>query len=281
MFDQVFVLFVDMLGFGDLVLAEGDDISELEPAYARDDLYLEQPSLLAYRFVNFHRCVETASAAWRRKRKGTSIVFSDSAFFSGDELSDTFELARSLMSRLVDSSVPARMGIAPGTFRSLRFTSDTSSQVSYHSSQFVGTGVVRAHRTETCGIPGLRILLHPLLEPFIGQSSDRIVKAWHDRDRLKEPVTIELNYLDPKPNEWAGPDYEDVIEFDALRNMIAESDPQFHYQYIATFNAYNVMRAQLGRRPYPWDKCIDRDDYDKKHGIRPRGYNPPEPSRAE
>jgi len=278
---DVFVIFVDMLGFGDLVLAEGDDLTELQPAFAREDLYLEQPSLLAFRFVNFHRCVEAANAAWRTSRSGTSIVFSDSAFFSGDKLSDIFALARSLMSSLVDSCVPARMGIAPGTFRSVRFTSDTSAQASYHASQFLGTGIVRAHRTEGCGIPGLRILLHPLLEPLVDRSEDRIVNAWHDREKLREPVTLELNYLDPAGNEWSGPDYEDVLVFDALRNMIAESDPQFHYHYITTFNAYNVMRAQLGRAPYSWDKCIDRDKYDKEHNIFPRGYVPPESQQKE
>jgi hypothetical protein len=167
------------------------------------------------------------------------------------------------------------MGIAPGSFRSVRFTSDTTTQAAHHASQFVGTGVVRAFRTEGCGIPGLRILLHPLLEPLIDKTSDRIVEPWHDRDKLREPVTLELNYLDPTTNEWLGPDYDDVLMFDALRNMTAEAEEQFHYHYITTFNAFNVMRAQFGRPPYPWDKFIDRDKYEKEHGIVPRGHLPP------
>ncbi len=259
-----------MLGFGDLVLAEGDDLSELLPAFAKEELYVEQPSLLAFRFSNFHRCVEVASAAWRSNRAGTAIVFSDSAFFSSNNLLDTLELARSLMAALVDSGVPARMGIAPGTFRAVRFTSDTSAQASYHASQFLGTGIVRAHRAESCGIPGLRILLHPLLETLVDRPRDRIVVAAHDRGVLREPVSLELNYLNPTGNEWSGPDYDDVLEFDALRNLIAESDPKVHYHYTATFDAYNAMRAQLGRAPYPWLKCLDRDKYDTEHGIAPR-----------
>lgn len=278
---ESFVLFVDMLGFGDLVLAEGSDLSELAPGFARDDLYVEQPSLLAFRFINFHRCVEGASAAWRRDRTGTSIVFSDSAFFVACELSDVFAVARSLMASLVDSGVPVRMGIANGSFRSVRFTSDTSTQASHHASQFIGTGVVRAFRTEGCGIPGLRILLHPQLEPLIAKSSDRVVEAWHDRDKLREPVRLELNYLEPTTNDWSGPDYDDVLMFDALRNMTAEAEEQFHYHYIATFNAFNVMRAQLNRPPYPWEKFIDRDKYDKEHSIVPRGYVPRDGQQKE
>jgi hypothetical protein len=36
-------------------------------------------------------------------------------------------------------------------------------------SQFLGTGVVRAYQTERCGVPGLRILLHPDLEPLLDE----------------------------------------------------------------------------------------------------------------
>ena len=30
------------------------------------------------------------------------------------------------------------------------------------------------------------------------------------------------------------------------------------------------MRSQLRRSPYPWDKFLDRDEYDYTHGIRER-----------
>ena len=33
------------------------------------------------------------------------------------------------------------------------------------------------------------------------------------------------------------------------------------------------MRVQLGRDPYPWEKFLDRDEYDYTHGIRQRPSN--------
>jgi hypothetical protein len=160
------------------------------------------------------------------------------------------------------------MGIAQGSFRFLRFLTDSSANVSFHMSQFLGTGIVRAYHTERCGIPGLRILLHPDLEHLLNKNEMRIVPVNPD-DKRSLNVLSEVNYLDPKPDIHSGPDYEDCIQFDQLRYMIGESEERFHYHYIETFNAWNVMRAQIGRPPYPWEKFLDRDEYDSTHGIRP------------
>lgn len=54
-----------------------------------------------------------------------------------------------------------RAGIAYGTFAAVRFRSDVTLDGSDHAAHFLGTGVVRAHAAETCGIKGIRILLHP------------------------------------------------------------------------------------------------------------------------
>jgi len=40
-------------------------------------------------------------------------------------------------------------------------TTDISDEVRRHSSQFLGTGVIRAHQAESCGLKGLRIFIHP------------------------------------------------------------------------------------------------------------------------
>jgi len=42
-------------------------------------------------------------------------------------------------------------------------------------SQFLGTGVVRAYETERCGVAGMRILLHPDLEPLLDKDAMRII----------------------------------------------------------------------------------------------------------
>ena len=82
-------------------------------------------------------------------------------------------------------------------------------------------------------------------------------------------VRSEVNYLDPR-DDHLGQDFDDCIQFDCLRSMARVTDEAFQYHYIETFNAWNMMRAQLRRTPYPWEKFLDRDEYDHTHGVRQR-----------
>lgn len=276
-FESTFVLFVDMLGFAALVEEQGDALDELSPVFTGAELYspASSESLLEYRFINFHRCLNDARIDLQKLGAGTEVVFSDSAFFRVDTIDNAIEIARNLMFRLVDSGVPARIGIAQGSFRMLRVTTDTSQQVSFHMSHFLGTGVVRAYRTEQCGLPGLRILLHPNVTSGLDLRALRIIPIPASDRILKLSVEFEVNYmgLDPYLEE---PDFEDCLQFDSLRNMCAEADEAFHYHYIETYHAWNRMREQIGRPAYPWEKFLDRDEYDHQHGIRVR----PEPTEA-
>lgn len=269
-FETTFLMFVDMLGFAALVEKEGDELNELSPIFTGVELYSPTPadSLLGYRFINFHHCLNEARQRLQKLGAGTAIVFSDSAFFRIETLHDAIELARTLMFDLVTNGVPARIGLAQGSYRMLRFLTDSSAHVSFHMSQFLGTGVVRAYQTERCGIPGLRILLHPDLEPLLEKEAMRIIPA-APGERMRLDVLSEVNYLDATPSNF-GPDYDDCIQFDSLRGMIGETEEQFQYHYRETFNAWNEMRAQLGRALYPWEKFLDRDEYDRVHGIRVR-----------
>jgi len=269
-FETTFVLFVDMLGFADLIEKEGDELNELSPIFTGVELYSPSPaeSLLGYRFVNFHRCLNQARVRLQELGAGTAIAFSDSAFFRLDSLENAIHFARTLMFELVTSEVPVRMGLARGSYRMLRFLTDSSAHVSFHMSQFLGTGVVRAYKTERCGIPGLRILLHPDIEPLLDKDTFRIVSA-RPGEKMWLNVKSEVNYLDATEN-LSGRDYEDCIQFDCLRVMAGLTDEPFQYHYIETFNAWNVMRVQIGRAPYPWEKFLDRDEYDYTNGIRER-----------
>jgi len=269
-FETTFLLFVDMLGFAALVEKEGDELNELSPVFTGVELYSPSPaeSLLGYRFINFHHCLNEARQRLQKIGAGTAIVFSDSAFFRIESLDDAIQLARALMFDLATNGVPARMGLARGSYRMLRFVTDSSAQVSFHMSQFLGTGVVRAYQTESCGIPGLRILLHPDLEPLLDKDAMRIIPVSRSEE-MRLNVLSEVNYLDAAPCNL-GSDFDDCIQFDSLRCMIGETEEQFQYHYHETFNAWNQMRAQLGRAPYPWEKFLDRDEYDHVHGIRVR-----------
>jgi hypothetical protein len=195
-------------------------------------------------------------------------VFSDSAFFRIETLDNAIHLARTLMFELVTSEIPVRMGLARGSYRMLRFLTDSSAHVSFHMSQFLGTAIVRAYQTEQCGVPGLRVLLHPDLEPLLDKEALRIVPV-KPSEKMRVNVRSEVNYLDATDNRL-GQDFEDCIAFDCLRSMMDVTDEPLQYHYIETFNAWNVMREQLGRAPYPWEKFLHRDEYDYVHGIRER-----------
>ena len=269
-FEMTFILFADMLGFADLVEREGDELNELNPIFTGVELYSPSPAenLLGYRFINFHRCLNEARGRLQEMGAGTAIVFSDSAFFRTGTLENAIHLARTLMFELVSSEIPVRMGLARGSYRMLRFLTDSSAHVTFHMSQFLGTGVVRAYQTERCGIPGLRILLHPNLEPLLDKEALRIIPV-EPSEKMRLNVQSEVNYLDPT-DEHLVPDYEDCIQFDCLRWMAGLTEEPLQYHYLETFKAWNVMRAQLGRAPYPWEKFLDRDEYDHAHGIRGR-----------
>lgn len=269
-FETTFILFADMLGFAALVEREGDEISELNPIYTGVELYAPSPaeSLLGYRFINFHRCLNQARVRLQKMGTGTAIVFSDSAFFRIETLDNAIHLARTLMFDLVTSEIPVRMGLARGSYRMLRFLTDSSAHVAFHMSQFLGTGIVRAYQTERCGVPGLRILLHPNLEPLLDKNAFGIVPV-QSRKEMQLNVQSEVNYLDIQDNHL-GQDFEDCIQYDSLRSMMGATDEALQYHYVETFNAWNIMRAQLGRAPYPMEKFLDRDEYDYKHGIRER-----------
>ena len=275
--NATFVLFVDMLGFAALVEAEGDDLGELSPIFKdidRHGTFAPAANLLQYRFVNFHRCVEKARLKVQDARTRTVIVFSDSAFFQVSALDHALELARTLMRDLVENGIPARMGIASGSFMFLRSMTDSSSQVSFHMSQFVGSGIVRAYAAaERSKIPGLRIFLHPSLGEQLDESIHTLeVASPADAD---VPIARELNYLDPKSHKrYPGPHYADAIVFDNLGHMWGEADEKFHHHYQATFDALNRMRAQFGRDAYDFDKMLDRETYDKAHDIHPPEYRP-------
>jgi len=269
LFESTFILFVDMLGFAVLVEREGDNINELNPIFSGVELYPSPAeNLLGYRFINFHRCINQARVRLQEMGAGTAIVFSDSAFFRIETLHNAIHLARTLMFDLVTSDIPARMGLARGSYRMLRFLTDSSAHAAFHMSQFLGTGIVRAYQTERCGVPGLRILLHPDLDPLLDKEVLRIVPV-KPSENMRLNVLLEVNYLETTDNHL-GQDFDDCIQFDCLRWMMGVTDEPLQYHYVETFNAWNIMRAQLGRAPYPWEKFLDRDEYDYTHGIRER-----------
>ncbi len=112
-FESTFILFVDMLGFASLVEKEGEELNELNPIFSGVELYSPSAaeSLLGYRFINFHKCLNQARIRLQGMNTGTAIIFSDSAFFRTETLENALTIARTLMIELVTSEIPVRMGL--------------------------------------------------------------------------------------------------------------------------------------------------------------------------
>lgn len=168
---QRYVLFADMLGFGPLVLANPDSVELLSPRLGRpskqEQEAMHNGDLLVARFRGFHTAV-TEQLQDHLRRDIKAIVFSDSVFVSLYNLPDLMGFARGLMWKLLAKKIPARMGIAQGTFASLRYGSDIAGEAALHSSQFLGTGVVKAHRAEGA-IKGVAICIDESVRPFVGE----------------------------------------------------------------------------------------------------------------
>lgn len=252
---ELFVLFADMLGFEQLVENDDEQLEDFNPILKGINLASPSQSanLLRERFVNFHRCLHTQRETILQARIGTSIVFSDSAFFCVPRLDQCLGMARDLMRALITCAVPARMGIGHGSFRSLRFMSDISDSVRLHESQFLGTGITRAHGAEQCGAKGLRILLHPSLAPYLtGPVKLGVVEASVPLPN-KRGVVLELNYAyrdDEDCDSDAGPDVPDHSLATQVRFMYILADDSQHEHYEATMDALNRMRVQYGREPF-------------------------------
>jgi hypothetical protein len=160
-----------MLAFGQLVLQNPDSVDLLTPRLGKPSKQEQDAmvngDLLVTRFRGFHIAVsEQLQEHLRRDIK--AIVFSDSAFVSLYNLPDLLGFARGLMWRLLSKKIPARMGIAQGTFASLRYGSDIAGDAAIHSSQFLGTGVVKAHRAEG-SVKGVAICIDESVEPYVAE----------------------------------------------------------------------------------------------------------------
>ncbi|MBK8278516.1 MAG: hypothetical protein IPK92_22565 [Nitrospira sp.] len=160
------VLFVDLLGFASLTEShsiELDRIHGLGRPLENIAMILsgQKDNRLTQTFTSFHRVLKGAIDLAQIRHPLTAITFSDSAYIVTNRLYEAVNFASHFVRTLVSQCIPVRAGIAYGTFAAVRFRSDVTLEGGDHAAHFLGTGVVRAHAAETCGIKGIRILLHP------------------------------------------------------------------------------------------------------------------------
>jgi len=178
-----------------------------------------------------------------------SVVFSDSAFVIFRDLNTAIGFAQYFMRDMVSFQVPVRMGIGRGTYRGLRLTTDISDEVRRHSSQFLGTGVIRAHQAESCGLKGLRIFIHPDSEMIEDWPGDLCPVLDDASQELSPPVISELNWLLHDPDfepSTDGPQTVDeandafVVSVTEMMNAVPD---RAKVQYQQTLAALTRMRA--------------------------------------
>ncbi len=253
------VLFVDILGFASLTESCPLDLDLLK---AHDRLFANYEKIMASpdnqlirTFSKFHSSLRSNLNLASMEHSLTAITFSDSAFITTTYAYEAVNIAISLQQSLLWQKVPVRMGIAYGSFAALRFRSDISADDGDHAAQFLGTGIVRAHAAETCGIKGLRILLHPSIIPLFDntrhnpKSPDEMSHPMRylecpEKDRTKNKIGVhnEIDFWHFKPTKEA-----DV--WHAFQDMWKDAPESEYEHYEETAEAINRMRIAQGYEP--------------------------------
>jgi hypothetical protein len=248
---QKVVVFADLLGFAALTENHELDVMTLRNSDRLDSIFgtVFKRNPLTNAFTEFHRAVRAALQLSQLKHPATAITFSDSAFIATARLHQAVGIAVYLMRFLLRRGVPTRVGIASGTFEAVRFRSDVTADGGDHAAHFLGTGVVRAHATESCGIKGCRVLLHPGAATLLDEpahnppapASEHVMQlecAASERQN-RVGVLCEINY-------WSFRSTEEKATWRALQDMWDEAPKTEHHQYQATAEAINRMRVARG-----------------------------------
>lgn len=254
------VVFVDILGFAALTESYPIDTNlikaydrPLSPSHTLDTILKLSSNPLTHTFSGFHSSLRSVLSLANMRHSLTSITFSDSAFIATTYAFEAVNIAVELLHFLLPQKIPIRMGIAYGSFAAVRFSSNITSDSGDHAAQFLGTAVVRAHATETCGIKGLRILLHPSIIPLLGDihhnpvspensHSIRQLKCSEHERINKSGIQHEIDYWYLKPTReseaWHG-----------LQDMWNKAPLSEAKHYMATAEAINRMRIFHGHKP--------------------------------
>lgn len=259
------VMFLDILGFANLTLenkldieAIKDNSGPLHKRFGRIFIDRSTPNKLTEVFSSFHSTLEGGLSLARLECYFTSITFSDSAFIVTQYLNDAVSVINNLMCGFLRNEVPVRAGIALGTFEAIRFKSDIMPDSGEHASHFLGTGVVQACQAESCGINGMRILVHPSIEQlFERMPSNNLLLQDCDYSEIENSIGVkkEINYWDFKSTD-------EKTTWRRFQKMWKEAPEESKKHYEATANAIQKMRITKG---YPLIKNLKRVSISRKH----------------
>ncbi len=259
--DNKVILFVDILGFAALTESYPIDLDLfkavdrlLSPNFNIDTILEASRNRLTHTFSGFHRSLRAVLDLASMGYPLTAITFSDSAFIATTHAYEAVNIAIDLLHALLPQKIPVRMGIAYGSFAALRFRSDITSDGGDHTAQFLGTAIVRAHAAETCGIKGLRILLHPSVMALLNDT--------HPNPESTEGMSHPLRYLECSEEErtnkigvhhevdyWHLRPTMEAKAWQGLQDMWNEAQLSEVEYYQATAEAINRMRIAQGQEP--------------------------------
>jgi hypothetical protein len=239
---ECFVLFADMLGFASLVLENPESVGVLSPRLGspskEERTALQAGDMLVTRFREFHKAV-SGQIGEHLRPDSKAIVFSDSVFVALKKLPDLMGFARGLMWRFLSHGIPARMGIAYGSFAALRYASDIAGEAATYSTQFLGTGVVQAYQAERA-VKGIAVCIHSSILRFEDQL--------HPSELLRLPAPVENAFgignfiyhgIDNAPNHRATR-YQKARQ--SLNAMRRKSTREFHVYYDFALQNLDAMR---------------------------------------
>jgi hypothetical protein len=175
------------------------------------------------------------------------MLFSDCAFLDLGSSLLAGLVATELMRDFVTWKVPVRMGIGRGTFYPFKFSTDITGKTVVTRSLFAGTAVVRAHYAERCGGKGLRIFVHPSVEPEVAVIQARI-KTMRLAEAYENAIW-ELDFLHENRPVHEEPLVEEADRklFEAVREMMELAPVAERRHYTDTIEAMNRMRKANGR----------------------------------
>lgn len=248
------VVFADLLGFAALTEKHSIDAPSLRSSDRLETVLgrVFNNNPLTHAFTEFHRAIRWMLQLSQMTHASTAITFSDCAYVATSRLHEAVGMAVYLMQSLLRSGVPLRIGIACGSFEAIRFRSDIAADGGDHAAHFVGTGVVSAYRTESCGISGCRILLHPsaatlLDDPLHNPPAPASEHVMHlecsaIECRNKHGVVREINY-------WSFGSTDEKSAWRELQKMWNEAPELEHRHFQATAEAIDRMRVARGEAP--------------------------------
>jgi hypothetical protein len=181
----------------------------------------------------------------------TAITFSDSVFIATNYFFEATTLAVNIEHSMLSRRIPVRIGVAFGSFAALRFRSDVSPEGGDHAAQFLGSAVVRAYQAEKCGIKGMRILLHPSVEPLLADTAhnpDPVLNK-QARPRPLECATTEQSNairVSYELDYWDLGTTKEADAWHALQDMWSLAPDGAKEHYLATAEAINRMRIAQG-----------------------------------